>query len=377
MAFGMLAFAGMADACAGGVVRVDVSGAQETIVISSPKLSPNKVFTLPDPDRLVVDIPALNPRPSIGLPQGYEGKLIKAVRLGQFDPKTSRLVFDLASPITVQKVQRDKVDEGELSVDIALAGADESAAKPAKKTEKAEPVKKTSKPQKPLIVIDAGHGGPDPGTSGPEGNDEKDLVLEYAKTLKAKLLKTGQYRVMLTREDDTFIHLRKRVDIARKAGASMFISLHADSAPEEDARGLSVYTVSERASDKEAEALAARENKADVLSNMNLSDESRDVADILISLAQRDTMNRSATLADVLVLSLRDKVHLVSNSHRFAGFAVLKAPDVPSALIEIGFLSNGSEEQLLLSKAYREKVTSGIAAGVDRYFSVEKKVGEP
>ncbi len=204
---------------------------------------------------------------------------------------------------------------------------------------------------------------------------EKDVVLAYAQALKAKLLKSGHYRVKLTREDDRFIMLRQRVAIARKAGANLFISLHADSAPDMEARGLSVYTVSEKASDEETEALAARENKADVLAGVDLSEERDDVAGILISLAERETKNRSATLADLLVTRLEDKVHLLPNTHRFAGFAVLKAPDIPSVLIEIGFLSHPEEEKLLKSKAYREKVTSGIAEGIDAYYPAAKGNG--
>src|SRR5690606_36212483 len=151
------------------------------------------------------------------------------------------------------------------------------------------------------------------------------------------------YRVMLTREDDRFIMLRKRIETARKAKGDLFLSLHADSAPTRSARGLSVYTLSEKASDKEAEMLDARENKVDILSDMDLSEESKDVADILISLAQRETKNNSATLATLLVQQLGKKVKLLQNTHRFAGFAVLKAPDIPSVLVETGFVSNHQE----------------------------------
>jgi N-acetylmuramoyl-L-alanine amidase len=229
--------------------------------------------------------------------------------------------------------------------------------------------KKTAKANLlPMVVIDAGHGGVDPGTIGPNNTQEKDVVLEYAKALKAKLLQTKRYRVLLTRSDDEFIMLRKRVEIARKAGASLFISLHADSAEEALARGLSVYTVSEKASDKEAAALAARENKSDIIGGMDLSDERPDVADILISLAQRETKNNSATFADLLVIKLGDKVRLLPNSHRFAGFAVLKAPDIPSVLIEVGFLSHPQEEKELKTKQYRDKVIDGIASGIDMFF---------
>jgi N-acetylmuramoyl-L-alanine amidase len=170
--------------------------------------------------------------------------------------------------------------------------------------------------------------------------------------------------------------LRKRVEYARKNQGTIFISLHADSAPEKSAHGLSVYTLSERASDQETEALAARENKADVLAGIDLSEERDDVAGILISLAERETKNRSSTLADILVAKLEDSVELLPNTHRFAGFAVLKAPDIPSVLIEVGFLSHPAEEKLVRSKSYRDKVTGGIASGIDAYFRQQKKMGE-
>ncbi|MEQ1789661.1 MAG: N-acetylmuramoyl-L-alanine amidase, partial [Rickettsiales bacterium] len=232
---------------------------------------------------------------------------------------------------------------------------------------------KSNKP--PLIVIDAGHGGVDPGTIGKNGTKEKDLVLGYAKELRNKLLKLKKYRVVLTRSDDEFIMLRGRVAIARREKASLFISIHADSAENSSARGLSVYTVSEKASDKEAETLAARENKSDIIGGMDLSTERADVADILISLAQRETKNNSATFADFLVVNLRKRVNMLPNSHRFAGFAVLKAPDIPSVLIEVGFLSHPDEEREVKSKHYRNKVVDGIADGIDAYFLRKSSFG--
>lgn len=194
------------------------------------------------------------------------------------------------------------------------------------------------------------------------------MVLTFAKALQQALLNTEKYKVKMTRESDIFIPLRERVNIARKAKGAIFISLHADSAPSDDARGLSVYTVSEKASDAEAEALAANENKVDLLGGMDLSNEREDVADILISLAQRDTKNQSALLADKLVVSLEKNVRTLHNTHRFAGFAVLKAPDIPSVLIETGFISHPDEEKLLKTKEYRDKLINGIVRGVDEYF---------
>ena len=231
------------------------------------------------------------------------------------------------------------------------------------------PVFKPGAPEsKPLIVIDAGHGGEDPGTIGETGTREKDVTLRYAYALRYALLKTGRYEVAITREDDRFIMLRDRFRMARKVKGALFISLHADSAPTHAARGLSVYTLSEKASDEESAKLAEQENKSDVIAGMDLSTESEDVASILIDLAQRETMNKSTRLADILVAQLGKRVGLLPNPHRYAGFAVLKAPDIPSVLIEIGFLSHPKEEKLINSKHHLEEVVDGLVAGIDGYF---------
>jgi len=375
------AFYGVAPAHAANRVAIEAGRQQEIVTLSVLDAAPHKVFLVPDPDRLVVDVPAIAGREHITLPPDYRGRLIKALRFGQFTPQVSRFVFDLAQKVHVSEVRQE--GRGQLRITLTPGASPEEnpPVEPAASEPKQPVHYKQDVPQaplkhaKPMIVIDAGHGGVDPGTIGPDGAYEKDLTLAYAQALKVKLLKTGRYRVRLTRENDTFIMLRKRVEIARKAGADMFISFHADSAPDMAARGLSVYTVSEKASDKESQALAARENKADVLAGVDLSDERDDVAGILISLAQRDTMNRSAALADILVTSLDGKVRLLQNSHRFAGFAVLKAPDIPSVLVEMGFLSHPNEEKLLKSKPYRDRVTANIAAGIDAYFRQQKRMG--
>ncbi len=353
---------------AADILEFQQKSGKELIVINVIKNEPHKIFTVLNPDRLVVDLPSVNQKYNVLLPDDYSGKLIKAARFGQFDQKTSRFVFDLNQMVRVSSV---RVEGNKILLEID-GDAEKTSASMKKKS-------KVSKPRKynmpPLIVIDAGHGGVDPGTIGENGTQEKDIVLGYAKALKNKLLQTKKYRVVLTRDDDEFIMLRERVAIARKLNASLFISLHADSADEFSARGLSVYTVSENASDKEAEALAARENKSDIIGGMDLSDERPDVADILISLAQRETKNSSATLADYLVLNLGDRVRMLPNSHRFAGFAVLKAPDIPSVLVEIGFLSNPHEEKEIKSKNYRDKVVDGIVVGIDAYFRKKGTVG--
>ncbi|WP_042704836.1 N-acetylmuramoyl-L-alanine amidase [Azospirillum sp. B506] len=223
--------------------------------------------------------------------------------------------------------------------------------------------------EKPLIVLDPGHGGQDPGAIGVGGIYEKDITLATAKEVKRQLEATGRYRVKLTRDSDVFIRLRDRVAIGREAGADLFISLHADSISSSDMRGLSIYTLSDKASDREAEMLAAKENRADALVGLDLSGENQLVANILIDLAQRDTMNHSKRFATLALQSLGRDVPLIANRpHRQAGFAVLTAPDVPSALIEMGYLSNRQDVGLLTSGAHRERLGKGLARTIDGYF---------
>ncbi len=388
----------IAEAQSGGVIQFKQKADKEIIEITVSGAESRKVFTVPNPDRLVVDVPSVVGKPVVTFPDNYKGKLVKAARFGQFDPKTSRFVFDLNKAVKVVSTQ---AQGGVLTIEISEGVANLLQEKPLQdKLPQDKPEKIASSKQKlyevspqdvrepkksnkryktnapPLIIIDPGHGGVDPGTIGSGGTQEKDVVLQYGLALKARLVKLKKYRVRLTRSSDEFIQLRERVAIARRAGASLFISLHADSADELAARGLSVYTVSEKASDKEAEALAARENKSDIIAGMDLSDEKAEVADILISLAQRETKNHSATFADYLVMSLGDKVRMLPNSHRFAGFAVLKAPDIPSVLVEVGFLSHPQEEKELKSSAYRNKVVEGIIDGVEDYFNKKSSAGQ-
>lgn len=363
--------AGMATgAQAGAPLQTSVSNNVLTLTLQLSSSQTPEVFTVTDPDRLVVDVATARLEEELSIPPNYKGKLLRSVRSGQFNPTTARIVFELSGPATVLKAAT-QISRGKATLTIAITPSGRTASAT---TPEAPAVKK----EKPLIVIDPGHGGIDPGASGSGRGFEKDIVLEHAFALKRALLDTGRYRVLLTREGDHFIRLRDRVEIARKAGASLFISLHADSAEGKSPRGLSVYTVSDEASDKESEALAAKENKADVLAGFNLAEEQKDVADILISLAQRETKNNSSLLADTLVKVLRkENIKLLENPHRFAGFAVLKAPDVPSVLVEIGFISNKEEEKLLKSKTHRIRVSKGLAKGIDSYMRNRKTSDTP
>jgi N-acetylmuramoyl-L-alanine amidase len=222
--------------------------------------------------------------------------------------------------------------------------------------------------RRPLIMLDAGHGGVDPGAIGVSGSYEKTLVLSYARELKRQIEKSGRYRVRLTRDSDVFIQLRDRVASAQAAEADVFISLHANAHRKKSLRGAAVYSLSEKASDAEAAALAAKENRADVIAGIDLSAQTEVVSKILIDLAQRETMNQSKIFANILVQKLAAVGPLLRNTHRSAGFAVLKSPTVPSVLVELGYLSNKKEERLLRSEDYRRNLSTAIIRAIDGYF---------
>lgn len=336
-------------------IEVSPSGAELVTFKGQGAAPPRKIFTLATPHRVVIDIDRVPPI-LLALPKNYSGKLIKAIRFGQFNATTSRIVLDVNAPVSVASTD---AEGAAFAVTLTASGAGAASG-----------VTQEVKP-KPLIMIDAGHGGDDPGALGLHKTYEKDVTLGYARQLQKALLATGRYRATLTRDDDRFIRLPDRVAIARKAKADMFISLHADSNPRAEARGLSIYTLSETASDDEAAALAEHENKADIIPGIDLNQTDADVASILIDLTQRETMNKSAVLADAVVESLHGKITRLAKTHRVAGFRVLKAPDMPSVLIELGFLSNPEDERLLLSPEYRDLVVSSVVKGIDRYRGVK------
>jgi N-acetylmuramoyl-L-alanine amidase len=223
-------------------------------------------------------------------------------------------------------------------------------------------------PRRHLVILDPGHGGVDPGTIGVSGVYEKDVALSTTRELAALLESTQRYRVVLTRTSDEFVPLPERVARARAAGGELFLSIHADALPDSGMRGASVYTLSEEASDQQAAALAARENKADLVAGIDLSRHAPEVSNILFDLARRQTNNLSIGLARKLVSELGHDIRLLNNSHRSAGFAVLKAPDIPSALVELGCLSNRDEDRLLRTSPYQKKLANDILRSVHDYF---------
>jgi N-acetylmuramoyl-L-alanine amidase len=371
-----------------------------------------RIFTLADPDRVVVDLSEVGWKVPGGKKLQGHG-LVAGLRYGLFKAGTSRIVLDLAAPAAVTDARilpadgtlptRLAVDlrptdvaayrasvqtvlfasagaaapggpaaaplpEAKAAVAAAAAVAATTGAKPAVPAVPAAPKPVAAvEPPKPMIVIDPGHGGIDPGALG-GSTMEKNITLAVAKQLQKTLLATGRFRVVLTRDKDVFIPLRDRFKIARDKGADLFISLHADSSPSGPARGASVYTLSDKASDAEAEALATKENKSDVIAGVDLSQQSQTVSGILIDLAQRETINLSSRFASILVGDLRNDTMMLQNSHRFAGFAVLKAPDVPSVLLEMGYISSTDDERLLTDPNHQKKLSESITRAIEDYF---------
>lgn len=352
---------------------------------------PYRVFTLPDPFRVVLDLPEVD----WSLPDGRQPSgrgLISDLRFGLFAPGTSRVVLDVKRPVHLQKVfvipprdgkpHRLVIDVAEVTREQYFAAQGEATGeatvsdKPLKPLAETAPPMPSAKPadDRPTVVIDPGHGGVDPGAVGVSGSYEKNVTLTYGKALKEALQATGRYRVVMTRERDVFLKLRERIRMAQEAEGDLFISLHANVHGSGKIRGASVYTLSETASDEEAAALAAAENAADVLAGVDLTEQTGDVRNILIDLAQRETMNLSKKFANDLVREVGRETQLLRNTHRFAGFAVLKSPVVPSILFEIGYMSNRQEERLLRSQAHRDKIIGSIIRAIDGYFEKQKAV---
>ena len=280
-------------------------------------------------------------------------------------PAASKTITAAARPAEVP-ADRITVPTREMVRQAALADA--TALQPRGKST-ARSVRAARSGERPLVVIDAGHGGHDPGSiSVYGGRREKDVTLAIAREIADEINRGGRARALLTRSDDRYLVHRERFEIARRHKAALFISVHADAAPVPEARGATVYTLSEVASDREAARLAAKENKTSVLAGFDFARESRDVADILIDLAQRETMNASAAFATVLQREMSPKVHFKSNAHRFAGFLVLKAPDVPSVLLETGYVSNEQDSRFLFSDAGQKAIAEGVAKAVDAYL---------
>lgn len=340
------------------------------------------VFTLADPYRIVVDLPQIRFALPDGVGESGRG-LFSAFRYGMISPGKSRIVIDLTGPVKIDKsfvVPKADGQPARLVVDVVPASRKEfleatlryrdsqSAQADTKRNQGFVPRPEGSDSRE-IIVIDPGHGGIDAGATGVAGTLEKNITLTFAKVLGEKLKETGRYDVRYTREDDSFVALGERVSIARSLGASLFVSIHANSFSSKAIRGTVVYTVSDGAADKMAAEIAASENQSDVLAGVELDQEDSDgVRDILFDLTRRETRNFGVVFAQNLVKNLREATTMFKIPHQQAGFKVLEAPDVPSAMIELGYLSNPNDEKQLLSEKWQDKTADSVVKAIGSYF---------
>ena len=366
---------------------------KQRVVIELSNKIDFRAFTMTSPSRLVVDMPrfTFNAK-NVNRPTS---SLVTDMRHGPVGKNMSRLVLQTSSDISIQSafaLPKDNTQPNRIVIDFIKSNAptandvktptlgtlkntppviDEPSTDTADNTKNASSNSSPRIKGKPVIILDPGHGGQDSGAVSVIGTYEKNIVLAVGKELKKMLEDSGQYTVKMTRSTDVFIPLRDRVKFARKNNGDLFMSLHADSIQSSDVRGASVYTLSEKASDKEAEKLAERENKSDLIAGVNLNNQEDDVTSILIDLASRETMNQSKFLANTVVRNLDDNnVDVLERSpHRSAGFAVLKALDIPSVLVEMGYLTNTTQAEQLNSPEHRRKIARALKASIDDYFT--------
>jgi N-acetylmuramoyl-L-alanine amidase len=375
---------------AGVVQEVRVKGDRVVIKFDEP-VGRASAFVLAGPQRIALDVQGAEPGS-----RAYADGPIAAIRQGSQGPEGARIVFDLARPAIVTEgsfgrdgrtltLQLRTVDDAR----FARAAAERRMSflppftylQPSSRHPYSEAIRLPKRapaaalprvygdPSRPLVVIDAGHGGHDPGAIGAGGRREKDLTLAAALAIRDALLASGRVRVALTREDDHFLVLQERYGLARKLGADLFISVHCDSAGSADASGATVYTLSEVASDKEAARLAARENKADIIAGVDLGSQNPDISSILIDLTQRETMNLSASFARLLGREAQPLIPIKANYHRMASLMVLKAPDMPSVLFETGYISNASDAEFIGSADGRRRIAQTVRKAVEIHFA--------
>jgi N-acetylmuramoyl-L-alanine amidase len=368
-------------------VRIERTGDRTKLIFGLSTSVESTTFVLADPDRVIVDLPQtdflLDPesgKPAHG-PHRKTG-LIAAFRFGQLAPGKSRIVIDLHAPARVLRAACEKSDgDGHTSLVIELAKTDRADFRAEVQIARMHlgalaQTRKDEKPQpasvKPVVMIDPGHGGIDRGAM-VKGLVEKDLVFDFAKAVAAKLETDGRFKVVMTRDDDSFVTLSERVRMARDGNAALFVSIHADTLSDaSDVSGATVYTVSDRASDAEAARVAQKENQADAAAGLDKTEDASDVSDILFDLTRRETRAYSHFFAHTLTNYWRVAGRLNKNPQRSAGFRVLKAPDVPSVLLELGYLSNKTDGQALSSEQWRDKASSQVAEAIEAFFSARE-----
>lgn len=357
-------------------VRLGGDAARTRFVMDLDRGVPIRVFTIADPYRVVIDLPDVRfdlPAESVTQSRG----LVTAYRFGLFAPGKARIVIDVAGPVAVDKsFVLDALDDqpARLVLDLVksdrasfmekLDGRRSGVAQPAAPADASLPAGDL-----PVVVVDPGHGGIDPGASS-AAVVEKDIVLAFARQVRDKLEAAGRYRVVMTRQDDTFVPLGERVQIARRNNAALFISIHADTLSDPfGVRGATIYTMSDRASDEASAKLAEKENRVDLIAGMDLTEEPEEVAGILFELARRETRSFAMQFARSLVGELKSTLVLNKNPMRSAGFKVLKAPDVPSVLLELGYVSNPEDVKVMISPEWRTRAADSLVAAVGAFFA--------
>ncbi len=346
------------------------------VTLSKPVIA--QVSLMERPDRLIIDLPEVAFHLPAEAGRTKEG-IVASYRYGLFAPGRSRVVMELTQPAIVSGMTTAPDATGAatiLTIELSRTDREEfrkaAAGSPPPAKDGPAPVVQATKDARPVIMIDPGHGGIDPGAAASSSSvAEKDLVLSFAQRLKKRLEEGGRYKVLMTRDKDVFVSLGDRVRAARAAQADLFISIHADSiSGGQDVRGLTVYTGSERASDADSARLADRENKADAVAGVESGDMPDDVSDILMDLTLRETRGFSHGFASRLVGEFDSVARLNKNPHRQARFQVLRAHDVPSVLVELGYLSSQKDLDLLMSEEWRAKMVSAMSVAVDRFFAI-------
>ena len=340
------------------------------LIIESDKPIKYEVFSLKNPSRLVIDLAKIKLSDDFSLPPNKG--IVKEVRFGSFNNDISRIVFDLNKPLKNIKTKLLKPSSGkkrmlyiELEVNKVILSTKIDNKKKTFQQSKLSKKRRT-------IIIDPGHGGKDPGTSYQGKLNEKDIVLNFSKVLKEKLTNNG-YRVFLTREIDKFVKLNDRVEFAKKKGADLFISIHADASNKDNVRGFSVYTLSEKKMDKEAEKVANLENKGSVFSRkgligINLTQSRNIIEDWQIKQAFKRANRSSFEFAEILVNNVKKKSKLLNRPHRYAGFAVLKSPNYPSVLVELGFITNDKDRNNLRSKNWQSILANKFVDAINENY---------
>lgn len=366
-------------------IAADLSsqGAQSKLTLTLSKPVEARAFVMERPDRAVIDLPEVNFQLDAETGRRREG-VVQSFRYGLFAPGRSRIVIDLASPATVGRIETTtRARDGAVLMTIPLQRVDRETFRKAAASADPGPAPSHAAAAapgdpRPLIVVDAGHGGTDPGAIASTGVFEKDIVFGFAQDLAGKLNAAGRYRVQMTRDRDVFVPLGERVRIAREARADLFISIHADSissAPQ--VRGATIYTGSEKATDSESAKLAERENRADAAAGAEAVEATPDIADILQELTLRETRGFSSSFARSLMGQLAPVMQMSTKPHREARFVVLRSPDVPSVLVELGYLSSKRDLEKLQDPEWRAEVTGSMAKAVDQFFATRTSIGKP